>query len=292
MDRFVFLTVNGVALGAIYASVAIALVIIFRTTRVLNFAQGAMAVASAYGGMAVIEYSGSYWLGFTAALVLGGALGAAARLTVFRSADRQGHLNPIVIGIGLLIVIESALAIAFGPTERHLSTAFSRDLLHLGGTALLSRQDLFTLLAVGVVMSLLAWTLTRTRIGLQMRATAFNPVVARLHGIKVGHILTLGWVIAGVVGALAAMLVVPTGLGLFPQAMDLVFVLGFTSAVIGGLDSLSGAMIGGVATGLALSYASGYLGSELTYVAAFVLLLGVLLLTPAGLFAGTTARSV
>lgn len=292
MNRFLFLTVNGIALGAIYASVAISLVIIFRTTRVLNFAQGAMAVASAYVALTLIDATGSYWLGLAGAIVSGALLGAAAQLTVFRNADRQPHLNPIVVGIGLLILIQAGLAMAYGPTERHLPAAFSRDLLHVGGTALLSRQDLFTLFSVGLVMVTLAWVMARTRTGLQMRAAAFEPEVARLHGIRVSRILMLGWAIAGAVGALAALLVVPTGLGLFPQAMDLVFVLGFTAAVIGGLDSLMGGMIGGLATGLALSYASGYLGSELTYVAALTLLLAVLLLKPAGLFASASARSV
>jgi branched-chain amino acid transport system permease protein len=125
-----------------------------------------------------------------------------------------------------------------------------------------------------------------------MRAAAFAPEVARLLGVRVGRLLTLGWALSGLVGALAAMLVIPTGLGLFPQAMDGVFILGFTGAVVGGLESPVGAVVGGVLTGLALSYASGYIGSDITPLAALVLLVVVLLLRPTGLFSGSQVRRV
>ncbi len=141
------------------------------------------------------------------------------------------------------------------------------------------------MLALG---ALFTWTPT----GLRMRAAALAPEVARLLGVKVGRMLTLGWALAGVVGALAAMLVIPTGLGLFPQAMEGVFVLGFTGAIVGGLESPLGAVVGGLVTGVVLSYASGYLGSDLTLVAALVLLLGVLLVRPTGLFSPVPERRV
>ncbi len=141
-------------------------------------------------------------------------------------------------------------------------------------------------------MLLLAGLLTWTPSGLRMRAAAFAPEVARLLGVRVGRMLTLGWALSGLVGALAGMLVIPAGLGLFPQAMDGVFVLGFTGAVVGGLESPVGAVVGGVSTGLVLSYASGYLGSDLTQLAALVLLVAVLLVRPSGLFSGTQARRV
>ena len=125
-----------------------------------------------------------------------------------------------------------------------------------------------------------------------MRAAAFAPEVARLLGVRVGRLLTLGWALSTLVGALAAMLVIPTGLGLFPQAMDGVFILGFTGAVVGGLESPVGAVVGGVLTGLALSYASGYIGSDITPLAALVLLVVVLVLRPTGLFSGSQVRRV
>jgi len=125
-----------------------------------------------------------------------------------------------------------------------------------------------------------------------MRAAAFAPEVARLLGVRTGRMLTAGWALAGAIGGLAAMLAVPTGLVLTPTAMDAVFILGFTGAVVGGLDSPVGSVVGGVATGVVLSYASGYLGSDVTQAAALALLVAVLLLRPHGLFAAAPARQV
>jgi len=292
MSRFIFLSVNGVTFGLIYAAVALSLVLIYRTTRVLNFAQGAMAVASAYVALSVINHTGSYWLGFAAALASGALIGATAQLTVFRTAEKQPHLTLIVIGIGLLILIQAVLGMIYGATERRLDAAFSQELYKIGEIPVVSRQDLFIIGSVSAVMLGLAYLITKTSVGLKMRAAAFAPEIARLQGVRVSRMLTLGWVLAGVGGALSAMLVVPTGLGLFPQAMDTVLVLGFTAAVLGGLDSPVGAVVGGVVTGLTLSYTSGYVSSELTYLAALTLLLGVLLVKPDGLFSGVKARRV
>lgn len=292
MSRFVFLMVNGLTFGMIYAAVALALVLIWRTTRVLNFAQGAQAMVSTYIGLSVIELTGSYWLGAVAALAAGALLGALIRLSVFRRAESMPPLNSIVIGVGLLVLLESLVGMVYGVGYRELPTAFSTQVYAVGDLPLVSPQDLFILGSVVALMTALGWMLTRTSLGLRMRSAAFRPEVARLVGVRVSRMLTLGWALAGVVGALAGLLVIPTGLGLYPQAMNAVFVLGFTAAVVGGLDSAVGAVVGGLATGLILSFATGYLGSELTYVAALALLLVVLLLRPSGLFAGAHARRV
>jgi branched-chain amino acid transport system permease protein len=169
-------------------------------------------------------------------------------------------------------------------------TPFNRNAIEVGGVPLVSRYDLFVFGAVLTLVLLLALLFTKTSTGLRMRAAAFAPEVSRLLGVNVGGMLTLGWALASAVGALAAMLVIPTELGLNPHAMDLVFVISFTAAVIGGLDSPPGAVIGGVSVGLILSYASGYLGSSVTPIAVLVLLLVVLLVRPGGLFSATVAR--
>jgi branched-chain amino acid transport system permease protein len=280
------------AFGAVYAAVALALVLIWRTTRVLNFAQGAQAMATAYVAISVWQWTHSYWLGFVAALAAGLVLGALVQLTAFRTAERMPPLNTIVVGVGVLILAEAVVGMIYGVGFRDFPAAFSTSTYSIGNTALFSNQDVFTVLSVIAVMLILAAVLTWTPSGLRMRASAFAPEVARLLGVRVGRMLTLGWALAGLVGALAGMLVIPTGLGLYPQAMDGVFVLGFTGAVVGGLDSPVGAVVGGVATGLVLSYASGYLGSDLTQLAALALLLIVLLARPNGLFSGAAARRV
>ncbi len=292
MSRFIFLTFNGLSFGAVYAALALALVLIWRTTRVLNFAQGAMAVATAYVALSVTQWSGSYWLGFGAALVAGFILGALVERVVFRGAEHAPPLNTIVIGVGLLILIEAVVGMLYGSANRGFPAAYSTHNYSLGSTALFSKQDIFTVGSVLVLMVAIALLLTRTPEGLRMRAAAFAPEVARLLGVRVGRMLTLGWALAALVGALAAMLVIPTGLGLYPQAMDGVFILGFTGAVVGGLESPVGAVVGGVLAGLALSYASGYIGSDITPLAALVLLLVVLLVRPNGLFSAVEARRV
>ena len=292
MSRFLFLTFNGLSFGAVYAAVALSLVLIWQTTRVLNFAQGAQAVACAYVAMSVHSWTGSYWLGFAAALVAGFAIGVIVERTAFRTASRMPPLNTIVVGVGLLIFIEALMGMLYGQANRDFPPAFSTETHAIGGVALLSNQDIFTISSVVVTMLSLGALMTWTPVGLRMRATAFAPEVARLLGVRVTRMLTLGWALAGVVGALAAMLVIPTGLGLYPQAMEGVFVLGFTGAIVGGLASPVGAVVGGVVTGLVLSYASGYLGSDLTLLAALVLMLAVLLVRPTGLFSPAPERRV
>jgi branched-chain amino acid transport system permease protein len=293
MERFILFTVNGLAFGAIYASVALALVIIWRATRVLNFAQGAQAVASAYAAWAVTDATGSFWLGLFAALLSGMVLGAAIQLTIFRTAETMPPLNTVIVGVGTLILIQAVLGMIFSiDTTRVIGGAFSDNKMQLGGIPLVSRQDLFVIGSVLLTMGVLGYVMTRTPVGLRMRAAAFAPDTARLMGVRVSRMLTLGWALAGVAGALAAMLVIPTSAELIPQAMDGVFVLGFTAAVVGGLESPVGAVVGGLACGLVLSYTSGYASADLLYPAALVLLVVVLLVKPEGLFSSVQARRV
>ncbi|MFG2101278.1 branched-chain amino acid ABC transporter permease [Micromonospora echinaurantiaca] len=292
MDRFVFLTLDGLSRGAVYAAFALALVLIWRAARIVNFAQGAMAVATAYVAYSVSAATGSYWLGFLAALVAGLLLGAAVDLAVMRFVDHRSPLNPVIVALGLVLLIQAVLGMVYGNEFLPAEAPFSRSALTVAGIAVLSPYDLFAFAAVGVVVVGLAWVFTRTAVGLRMRAAAFAPEVSRLLGVNVGGMLTLGWALASGVGALAGMLVIPTELGLHPHAMDLVFVSAFTAAVVGGLDSPPGAVVGGLAVGLLLSYVSGYAGSDLTPLAVLVLLLAVLLVRPGGLFAPVAARRV
>jgi branched-chain amino acid transport system permease protein len=291
MDRFVFLTFDGLSRGAVYAAFALALVLIWRAARIVNFAQGAMAVATAYAGYSVASATGSYWLGFVVAIVAGLALGAAVERVVMRFVDPRSPLNGVVVALGLVLVIQAVLGMIYGNEFRPAAAPFSRDAFDVAGIALLSRFDLFVFAAVFVVLGLLVLLFTRTAVGLPMRSAAFAPDVSRLLGVNVGGMLTLGWALAAAVGSLAGMLVIPTELGLHPNAMDIVFVSSFTAAVVGGLDSAVGAVVGGVIVGLLLSYTSGYLGATVAPMAVLVLLVVVLLGRPGGLFAHGKARA-
>jgi branched-chain amino acid transport system permease protein len=293
MQRFVFLTLDGLARGAAYAAFALALVLIWRAARVINFAQGAMAVACVYVAHSVTGATGSYWAGFAAAVASGLILGAAVDFCVMRLAGGAAeHLNSVIIALGLVLIIEAVLGIVYGNEFLPTPAPFDRTSFTVGDFVLLSPFDLFVVAAVVAVVAALAWLFGRTSVGLRMRAGAFAPEVSRLLGVNVGGMLTLGWALAAGLGAIAGMLVVPTELALHPHAMDLVFVASFTAAVIGGLDSPPGVVIGGLAVGLTLSYVSGYLGGDLTPLATLLLLLAVLLLRPQGLITSAKVRQV
>jgi branched-chain amino acid transport system permease protein len=292
MERFLFLTLDGLSHGAVYAAFALALVLIWRSTRVVNFAQGALAVAAAYVGYSVTTATGSYWVGFVAALVGGCVLGAVIERFVMRPVEQGPPLNPVIVALGLVLVIEAVLGMVYGNDFKPVATPFSRSAFVLRGLAVLSPYDIFVFAAVVLLMVGLGLLFSKTKVGLRMRAAAFAPEVSRLLGVSVGRMLTLGWALAATAGALAAMLIVPTELGLNPNAMDLVFVSSFTAAVVGGLDSPPGAVIGGLAVGLVLSYVSGYSSGDVSPIAVLVLLVVVLVLRPAGLFTRSKARRV
>jgi branched-chain amino acid transport system permease protein len=292
MQEFVEFTLGGISSGMIYAAIALSLVLIWRGTRVLNYAQGGMAMFTAYVALIVINHTGDYWLGFVVALVAGLALGAVLERTVIRPAASKPPLNLVIVTVGLLIFLEGLAGIIYGGGFRSFPPAFSIDGLSVGSFDLgITRNDIFTAGAVLVAALLLAGLFRLTPVGLRMRATAFSPAISRLLGVRVGRMLTLGWALAGLIGALAGMLVTPQTF-LYPNSMDQIFVLGFTAAVIGGLDSPAGAVIGGLVLGVVLNYASGYLGSQLVQIFGLAALVLVLMVRPSGLFSAATARRV
>jgi branched-chain amino acid transport system permease protein len=292
--EFLQFTLSGVSFGMIYAAVALSLVLIWRGTRLLNYAQGGMAMITTYIAIEVIYHTGSYWAGFVVALVAGALLGAVCQLTIIRPTLNKPPLNGVIVTIGLLVLLEGLAGIFFGGQFRSFPTAFSVTGLRVGGTPLgVSRYDIFVAAAVLVATLVLALAFRYTSAGLRMRAAAFNATIARLSGIRVARVLTVGWALAGLLGALAGVLVSPSTF-LYPNSMDTIFVFGFTAAVIGGLDSPVGAVTGGLLLGLALSYAGGYLpsGANLVPVVALAILVVVLMVRPDGLFSATKVRRV
>jgi len=292
MQEFVEFTLGGIAVGMIYAAIALSLVLVWRGTRVLNYSQGGMAMFTTYVAWVVIRDTGDYWLGFFAALAAGLALGAFLESTAVRPTMGKAPLNSVIVTIGLLILLEGAAGIIYGGQYRSFPAAFSIRGLKIGSFGLgISEADLFTAAAVLAAVLALFLVFEYTSIGLRLRATAFSPGVSRLLGIRIGRVLTLGWALAGLFGALAGVLVTPSTF-LYPNSMDAIFVLGFTAAVIGGLDSPVGAVIGGVLLGVLLSYAGGYLGSNLVLVYGLAALVLVLMIRPSGLFSGAATRRV
>jgi len=290
--EFLQFTLSGIVFGMIYAAVALSLVLIWRGTRLLNYAQGGMAMFTTYVAIEVIYRTGSYWAGFVVALAAGIVLGAAFQVSVIRPTMNKPPLNGVIVTIGLLTLLEGLAGIFFGGQYRSFPAAFSVTGLKIGTTPLgVSRFDVFTAAAVLVTTLALAAAFKYTTAGLRMRAAAFNATIARLSGIRVARVLTIGWALAGLIGALAGVLVSPSTF-LYPNSMDTIFVFGFTAAVIGGLDSPVGAVVGGLLLGIALSYVGGYLGSDLTAAVALGVLVVVLMIRPGGLFSATRVRRV
>jgi branched-chain amino acid transport system permease protein len=292
MQLFLEFTFSGIAFGMVYAAIALSLVLIWRGTRIVNFSQGAMAMFTSYIALIIINHTGNYWVGFAVALACGLVLGAVVERLVVRPVENKPPLNAVIVTIGVLVLLEGLAGMIYGGQFRSFPPAFSVSGLKVGSTNLgVSRNDVFIAAAVLVVSLLLALMFRYTTVGLRLRATAFNATVARLLGVRIGRVLTLGWALAGLVGALAGVLVTPSTF-LFPNSMDLIFVYGFTAAVIGGLDSPVGAIAGGLILGLALSYVGGYLGGDLIALGSLAALALVLMIRPSGLFSTATARRV
>ncbi|QTX05985.1 branched-chain amino acid ABC transporter permease [Agromyces archimandritae] len=291
MDRLLFLLATGLARGAVFALFALSLVLIWRAARIVNFAQGAMAVVACYVAFAATALSGSYWVGLAAAIAAGALTGFAVERGVMRFAPASAPLAGVIMAIGLVMVIQSALGIAFGPQARPMPAPFDTRPIVVGGVPVLSPYDLFVLLvALGVMAGLLV-LFTRTSLGLQLRASALAPEVSRLLGVRVGRMLTIGWMLAAAVAGLAALLLVPTELGLTPHSADLLFVYAFTVAVVGGLDSPAGALIGGLVVGVVMTVVTGTLGATVAPIAVLVQLVTVLLVRPGGVFSAREVRA-
>ncbi len=292
MTRFIDLTLNGISTGAVYAAVALALVMIWRATRIVNFAQGGMLMITTFIASSVIGSSGSYWLGFAVALASGlrargdrRARADASRRgwpAAERGDRRAGAVDPAGGGRGDDL----------GQHPRSFPPAFSIRGYDVGGTTLLfAPNDTFIVLVVIAVAAGLALLFRYTALGLRMRAAALAPEVARLLGVRVGRMFTLGWALAAFVGSLAGLLVAPS-VFVGPNQFDPILIFGFTAAVLGGLDSPPGAVVGGIVLGLVLSYVSGYEGASLVTLAALVVLIAVLMIRPGGLFSTSRERRV
>ncbi len=292
MGRFVDLTLNGLANGAIYAAVALSLVLIWRATRILNFAQAGMLMITTFIAWSVLDAGAPYVVGFLVALAAGLLLGAVVERVVIRPIEAAPPLNAVIVTLGLLVLLQALAGMIWGGNPRSFPPAFSIKGFIVGGDSVLfSPFDLFTVLVVAALMVALVVLFRSTSLGLRMRAAAHEPEVARLLGVRVGRTFTIGWALASLCASLAGVLVAPS-VFVAPNAFDAVLVFGFTAAVLGGLESPLGALVGGVIVGLALSYVSGYAGSSVVTLGALVILVAVLMIRPNGLFAAAGARRV
>ena len=290
----------GITAGTIYALMAISMVLVWRSTRVVNFAQAGMALLSTYFGYEAVSRLGSFWIALPVAMI-GGALVAALveiiliRLLVKHSSSGPiAGVAPIIATLGLLGVIRSISAMIWGGQDLRIVGPISNDGFTINGTTLVfSPLKLLILVTVLVLMLILSIVFQKTNIGLALRASAYAPEIARLSGIKVDWVRTLGWALAGAAGAVAGMFQTVNGNGtLSPDSIEfsLLLVSGFIAAVIGGLDSLIGAVIGGLVLGLMIAFVLMYVSSGLFFIAPFVILLTELFIRPQGIFGAKAAR--
>jgi branched-chain amino acid transport system permease protein len=291
MHTLLVLTVEGLVQGSIYAAVALALVLIWRATKVINFAQGAMAMFTTYVAWLAIQHGLSYWAAFGIALICGFALGAVVERVLVRPVETASPFNVVILTLGLYLFLEAIAPMIFGGSVRSFPPAFAITGLELGKVQVpLSGFDLFTFGCVAGALLLLTLLFKRTNLGLRMRASAFSPEVSRLLGIRVGRMLTTGWALAAGLGALAGVLIAPTSL-LQPTYMDEAFIFGFTGAILGGLESPWGSVVGGLAIGVVLTFV-GYLSPDLETFAGLIILTAILMLRPRGLFSRQRERRV
>jgi len=292
VQQLVNTALGGLTLGMVYAAFALALVLIWRSTRIVNFAQAPMAMITTYVALVIIDEGYSYWVGFAAALAAGLLLGAVLERVVIRPVEGKSHINAVILTLGLFIVIHATAAVIFGNNFESFPAPFGIRGFEIGDrTIALTGFGVFTILSVLAVMALLVALFRFTDVGLRMRASAYNQEVARLLGVKVGRMLTLGWALAAFVGSLSGLLIAGGSL-VHPGYMDSIVVFGFVAAVLGGLDSPVGAVVGGLLLGLGLSFVSGYVASQLVPLAALAILMLVLTLRPGGLFSHAPARRV
>ena len=287
----------GLTLGSVYSLMALALVLVWRSTRVVNFAQAGQAIVTTYIAYEIVTRTGVFWLAVLFAVAAGALIGAGVEYflmrTLFRHVDEGpvAALAPVIATLGLLGVIRSIVGIIWGNDFRSFYSPVSTDNFVLAGETIpFSRLNLLIILATVVVMIIFSIIFQRTDLGLSLRAAAFQPEIARLAGIRVGPIRTLGWVFAGVAGAIAGVLVTPTTI-LSPNSLDLLLVFGFVAAVIGGLESLPGAVLGGLVLGLGVSFVLNYVGTSLVFPSIFVVLIISLIVRPNGLLGNKKVRS-
>ncbi len=284
---------SGLASGAIFASVALALVLIYRATDVVNFAQGEMATFTTFIAWSLMNRGLSYWPAFVLTLGIAFVGGVGVERVFIRPVERRPELVIVIVTIGLLIALNGLTGWIWGPEVKAFDSPFPNRTIDVAGVAV-SIQDIGTF-CVCLATVLLVWLFFRfTTVGLAMRAVAVNPDASRLMGVRVSWMLALGWGLAAVLGAVAGMMAAPT-VFLDPDMMLVILIYAFAAAVLGGIDSPVGAVVGGLILGVVVNLLGryvGFVGQQLRLPSALGLLLLVLLVRPQGLFGHVRVRRV
>ena len=293
MQEFLQLVVSGIATGGIFASLALALVLIYNAMGLVNFAQGEMAMFATFVAYTLIARGVNYWIAFPVTLVLAFGGGILIQRVVIRPVERAPVLTLVIITLGLATLINGFAGFLYGYVPRSFDSPFSPGTVGVVGV-FLSFRDLGVIAVSGVVLLLVYLLLQRTKVGLTMRAAAHHPEASRLLGVRVSWMLALGWGLASAVGAVSGIMVAPVLL-LEPNMMQSIIIYAFTAAVLGGIESPLGAVLGGLIVGVTVNLAGAYIplvGGDLQLAVALAIIVAVLVIRPNGLFGRATARRV
>jgi len=281
MEAFLHQVLAGLSTGGIYASLALALVMIYQATHLVNFAQGEMAMFSTYIAWSLINAGVPYWLAFLLTVGISFVLGVCIERIIIRPVENAPVLGVVTVFIALLVILNSVTGWIYTYTIKSFPSPFPE------GMALGRFMSPHEVGAIGVtllVLLALYGFFRFTPLGLAMRAAAQNPVSSRLVGIRVGWMLALGWGLAAAVGAVAGMMVAPI-VYLDPNMMGGILLYAFAAALVGGIDSPVGAVIGGFVVGILENVLGAFvIGNELKLSVALGLIVGVLLFKPSGFF--------
>ena len=293
MSQFFQQVVSGLASGGIFASLALALVLIYRATRAINFAQGEMATVSTFVAWSLVHRGMPFWGAFFLTLALSFVGGVALERVVIRPVENAPVLTVVIVTLGLAIGLNGFTSVEWGSEVKKFPSPFPTRPIHVGGVAF-SIQDLGVIgVSIALVLALGAF-FRFTKLGLALRAAALNPEASRLVGVRVSWMLGLGWGLAAVLGAVSGMMIAPV-VFLDPNMMQTVLLYALAAAILGGMDSPIGAVVGGLALGVILNLTGAYvdfIGGTLRLPVALAVILLVLLVRPSGLFGRAAVRKV
>jgi branched-chain amino acid transport system permease protein len=282
MDAFIHQFLAGLATGGIYASVALALVMIYQATHHVNFAQGELAMFCTYLAWSLINAGFGYWSAFLITVMLAFVLGVLIERVIVRPVENSPVLAVVVVFIALLVIFNSIAGWIYSYTIKTFPSPFPAEPFF--GNKYMSSHEIGSIGVTLVVLLLLYAFFRYTPLGLAMRAAAQNPASAKLVGIRVGWMLALGWGLAAAIGAVAGMMVAPV-VFLDPNMMGGILLYAFAAALVGGVDSPGGAVFGGFLVGVLENLLGAFvIGNELKLAVALVLIVGVLVVKPTGFF--------
>ena len=293
MDTLLQQVVSGLATGGIYASLALALVMIYQATEIVNFAQGEMAMFSTYLAWSMLQAGLSYWIVFALTLVVAFVGGLLIERVIIRPVENAPILAIVIVTLGLLVILTSVAGWFYSYIQKPFPSPFPSKPIRIG-TVVFGAHDLGAIGVTLVILLLLFLFFRYTTLGLAMRAAAQNPVSSRLCGIRVSWMLGLGWGLAATFGAVAGLMIAPV-VFLDPNMMGGIQIYAFAAATVGGFTSPLGAVVGGFLVGITENLVGTYvsvIGTELKLTVALAMIIIVLLVRPSGLFGRTTVRRV